>query len=131
MASDNPVKDVDKPSDEDSVRIHVITPEEEALYFAEAAKNQNLYDLARLMLLQGCRPEEILAMRPEDVDFERNVMRVNGKSRAGRRELEMTSESAAILLRRVEKVDKGLFPSPTETRTPYCETEQRPHPGVY
>jgi integrase len=109
-ATENPVKDVEKPSDEDSVRIHVITPEEEALYFAEAAKNQNLYDLGRLML-QGCRPEEILSMRPEDVDLERNVMRVSGKTRAGRRELEMTSETAAILGRRLEKADKWLFPS--------------------
>jgi integrase len=113
-AGENPVKDVDKPSDEDSVRIHVITPEEEALYFTEAGKNQNLYDLARLILLQGCRPEEILSMRPDDVDFERNVMRVSGKTRAGRRELdlEMTSESAAILRRRTENADKWLFPSP-------------------
>jgi integrase len=95
--------------------MHVVTPEEEALYFAEAAKNQNLYDLTRLMLLQGCRPEEILSMRPDDVDFERNVMRVSGKSRAGRRELEMTSEAAIILRRRVEKADKWLFPSPRKS----------------
>ena len=113
-ANANPVNDVDKPSDADSVRIHVVTPEEEALYFAEAARNQNLYDLARLMLLQGCRPDEILSMRPDDVEFERNVMRVSGKSRAGRRELEMTTETAVILRRRVEKANKWLFPSPTK-----------------
>jgi len=111
-ANDNPVKEVEKPSDEDAVRIHVVTPEEEDLYFAEAAKNQNLYDLARLILLQGCRPEEILAMQPEDVDFRHNVMRVSGKTRAGRRELEMTAETASILRRRVEQGDKWLFPSP-------------------
>jgi integrase len=111
-AAVNPVREVTKPSDADAIRIHILTPEEETVYFAEAARNRNLYDLARLMLLQGCRPEEILSMRPGDVDFDRNVMRVSGKSRAGRRELEMTSESAAILLPRVQRAGIWLFPSP-------------------
>jgi integrase len=111
-AAENPVREVTKPSDADAIRIHILTPEEESLYFAEAARNRNLYDLARLILLQGCRPEEILCMRPGDVDFDRNIMRVSSKSRAGRRELEMTSESAAILRARVQAADTWLFPSP-------------------
>jgi hypothetical protein len=70
FAAQNPIKEVTKPSDADAIRMHIIT-EEEALYFAEAARNQNLCDLARIMLLQGCRPEEVLCMRPDDVDFHR------------------------------------------------------------
>ena len=116
-APENPVREVSKPSDENAVRIHVVTSEEEGLYFEAASKSPNLYDLARLMLLQGCRPEEILAMRPSDVDLERNVMRVASKTPSGRRELEMTSEGAAILGRRLAKGGKWLFPSP---RKPGC-----------
>ena len=63
MSASNPVAEVNKPSDQHAVRIHVLSVEEEDLYFKEAARNANLYDLARLMLLQGCRPEEILAMQ--------------------------------------------------------------------
>lgn len=111
-AAENPVREVSKPSDVDAMRIHIVTPEEEGLYFAEAARNHNLYDLGRLILLQGCRPEEILCMRSSDVDFERNVMKVAGKTRAGRRELEMTSETAAIFRRRIQAAEKWLFPSP-------------------
>jgi integrase len=111
-AAENPIREISKPSDADAMRIHILTPEEEMLYFAEAARHRNLYDLARIMLLQGCRPEEVLCLRSGDVDFERNVMRVAGKTRAGRRELEMTSETAVLLRRRVEAGDKWLFPSP-------------------
>lgn len=48
-ARENPIINVKIPSDEDAVRIHVITSEEEREYFTRVAKNQNLYDLAMLM----------------------------------------------------------------------------------
>ena len=51
------------------------------------------------------------------MDLDRNVMRVAGKTSTGRRELEMTSESAVILRRRLQTAqdqgpDAGLFASP-------------------
>jgi len=36
----------------------VITEAEERLYFQHASRNQNLHDVARLMLLQGIAPKK-------------------------------------------------------------------------
>lgn len=56
---DNPIDRVEIPSDGDAVRIHVLTVEEERQYFLLAAKHLNLYDLGRLIINQGMRPEEV------------------------------------------------------------------------
>lgn len=96
----NPVDAVKLPSDADAVRIHVLTTEEERAYFARA--RGPLYDLGRLMLNQGCRPEELLALRKCDVDLERRELRiVAGKSLAARRTLDLTAESLSILAARL------------------------------
>src|SRR5258708_32078994 len=73
---DNPVRNVKIPSDRDAVRIHVVTAAEEKKYFAGAAKNRNLFDLGRLMLNQGMRPEEIVSLAKADIDLERNTLRI-------------------------------------------------------
>lgn len=112
LAQCNPVDQVTKPSDKDAVRIHVVTSDEEAAYFSEA--RGTLYDVARLMLLQGCRPEEILSLRPEHIDLQRETLLISGgKSRAARRELPLTSESVVLLQRRLERTRgaKWIFPS--------------------
>lgn len=101
-ARENPVRDVDIPSDADAVRMHVITPAEEKEYFARAAKNRNLWDLARLMRNQGMRPEEVVELMKVDVDLERGTLFVrSGKTPAARRTLDLTSESRSILARRI------------------------------
>jgi integrase len=111
-AEANPLDGIKKPSDKDAIRIHVLTPAEEKAYFDTAAKNENLYDLGRLMILQGCRPEEILALRQLDIDLERNRLQIRGgKTRAARRSLELTKESAAIFLRRRSNGSPWVFPS--------------------
>ncbi len=111
--TDNPVDKVSKPSDLDAVRIHVLTDEEEAAYFAAAWANKNLYDLARLMILQGCRPEELLALKQVDVDIAGKVIHIRGgKSRAAKRTLDLTGESIEILTRRLSTAGKWVFPSP-------------------
>jgi site-specific recombinase XerD len=71
---ENSIVNVKIPSDEDAVRIHVITPQEELEYFARVAKNQNLYDLAMLMRNQGMKPEEVTSLHKEDVDLERAAL---------------------------------------------------------
>jgi len=58
-ARENPVRGVEIPSDKDAVGIHVLTSGEEMLYFEDAKRFPALQDLGRLMLNQGCRPEEI------------------------------------------------------------------------
>jgi len=60
---ENPVRKVKIPSDAEAVRVHVVTPAEEAQYFRRAAKNSNLHDLARLILNQGMRPDEVACLR--------------------------------------------------------------------
>jgi integrase len=108
----NPVDQVSKPSDKDAVRIHIVTPEEEDRYFAFA--KGTLYDVARLILLQGPRPEEVLASRPENILENQELWRIpGGKSRAAKRDLPLTAEAFGILKARKTKHERTgwLFPS--------------------
>lgn len=112
-ARDNPVRNVTIPSDTDAVRIHVISDKEEKLYFQHAARNFNLNDLARLILNQGMRPEEVLSLPKSDVDFDRNQLHIReGKTRAARRTLDLATESRLILGRRMAGDSRWVFPSP-------------------
>jgi integrase len=117
-AQTNPVKQVTIPSDQDAIRIHVITPEEQAAYFERAitvkdrSGLRNLYDVATVMLNQGCRPEEVMASRKEYLNqSERSLFIAGGKTRAARRTLELTEDSFQILLARMQTPGPWLFPS--------------------
>jgi integrase len=102
----NVVRDVEIPSDAEAVRIHVVTPAEEMLYFAkcielsldrkfirkafigrggcevpahETTKSGDfmaLHDLGRLMIEHGCRPEEFLEMECAAVNLEAGTFRI-------------------------------------------------------
>jgi integrase len=112
-ARENPIRNVSIPSDEDANRIYVISLKEEKHYFNLAAKNQDLSDLGRLMLNQGMRPEEVLAMPRTDVDLAAGQLHISkGKTKAARRTLDLTRESRSILARRLQTDSKWLFPSP-------------------
>lgn len=117
-ARHNPVRQVDIPSDKDAVRMHVVTPAEEALYFAAAAKYPALHDLARLILLQGCRPDEVRRIQTQDVDLERGELRiVGGKTLAARRVLTLTAEAKSILGRRIAAArGPWVFPGKNDMR---------------
>jgi integrase len=111
-ALDNPVRSVEIPSDEDAVRMHVLTTIEEQQYFARAAKHRDLHDLGRLMLNQGPRPDEITSLAKADVDLEHRRMHIRrGKSRAARRKLDLTAESCRILGERMAGKSPWIFPS--------------------
>jgi integrase len=124
----NPVDRVKIPSDADAVRIHVLTPAEEMLYFgtckkiavdlrAEAVRAKggavwakqraaqafdNLHDIGRLMLLQGPRPSEVMSSRAEHVDVARAEWLIaDGKSKAARRVLDLTPESRGVMEQRL------------------------------
>jgi integrase len=123
----NPVERVEIPSDREAVRINVLTHEQEKAYFAEcetfriekaAAKRtreargaQDLADLHRLMLLQGCRPEELRALEQVDVDLEHGKFSVALKTPAGARTLKMREESRLIFARRLQTPGRWVFPS--------------------
>jgi integrase len=109
---ENPVRNVGIPSDADAVRIHVLTPAEEKFYFASAAGHRDLYDLARLILNQGPRPEEVTSQPKCDVDLDRGLFHIRkAKTAAGRRTLNLTTESRLILARRMAGPSAWLFPS--------------------
>ena len=111
-ARENPIGNVEIPSDEDAVRMHVLTTSEEQRYFARAAKHRDLHDLGRLMLNQGPRPDEVTSLAKADVDLERRRMFIRrGKSRAARRKLDLTAESCRILAERMAGASQWIFPS--------------------
>jgi integrase len=93
--------------------MHVLTPQEEKQYFGLASKHRDLYDLGRLMLNQGLRPEEALALRKLDVNLDRGQLQIrSGKSAAARRTLDLTPESGEILARRTAGESSWIFPAP-------------------
>ena len=109
---ENPMKLVKIPSDADAVRIHVISPKEEKKYFRWAVRYPDLHDVGRLMLNQGMRPEEVVALRKDDVDLFRGQLHVRkGKTKSARRTLDLISESHKILAHRILKAGEWLFPS--------------------
>lgn len=112
---------VERPSNEDAVRIHVLSYEEEQAYFSAATvkpnRYQNVSDLGKLILLQGPRPEEVLSAKVAAFSERNEELRIEGgKSRAARRTLYLQGESVEILARRKRTSEKinspWLFPNP-------------------
>jgi len=125
----NPIERITVPSDADAQRMHVLTAAEELTYFdgclrlrdtrlaqivnavnptvrwayeRSARAFQDLHDVARLMLLQGARPSEVMQATGDSVDSERGTWNIpKSKSNAGRRLLKLTGEAQSILARRV------------------------------
>jgi integrase len=123
-AKSNPVREVSIPSDRDAIAEHVVSSEEEEKYFGAGVKLHekhivshpgalpNMLDLARLMLDQGARPEELLSARKDSLDLEARTLQIlGGKTRAARRSLYLTGASVDILERRLKTPGPWLFPS--------------------
>lgn len=111
--SDSPVSKVRKPPAKTSRPFHVLTAGEEAAYFAAAASNPNLFDVARLMLLAGARSGELLNLRARDFDAGRGTVAIReGKTPSARRTLLLVPEARLILSRRADGLhaDSFLFP---------------------
>lgn len=113
----NPVREVKMPSDANAVRIHPLSRNEEERYFNAAfnvvdrAGRRNLYDIGRIMINQGCRPEDAMSSRKADLNIEAGTLRVQSKSQAGNRNLFLTPESLEILSVRLASEGPWLFPS--------------------
>lgn len=133
----NPVREVSIPSDKDATREHVLAPEEEKAYFDRARDvkdrqgRRNLYDLGRMMLQQGCRPEELMVLKKQHVNIGKHQMLiVAGKTKAARRTLNLTDESVAILRPRLDSGDTDwVFPSDRKPGRPISKL-QAPHDRV-
>jgi integrase len=122
------VRKVEVPSDADAVRMNILSVADEKRYFETCLRMdktarliaspdqrayRDLHDFGRLMIQQGCRPEEYLELRKEHVDLmNRWVYVVKGKTKAARRRLKLTTESAEILARRNSEPGPFVFPSP-------------------
>jgi len=103
------------PGDNDAVRFHRITEAEEQLYFNTALELEllDVHDIAKIMLLQGPRPSEVMSIHINDVDPRaNNFLIAKGKSRTSIRRLRMTPETKAILEVRAASagVSGWLFP---------------------
>ena len=106
----NPVKNVKLPSIAHAGRFHRITEAEERLYFSRAGGA--LRDVTKLMLLQGCRPEELTLLKNADVDLEKRVMFIRGgKTPNAKRAIDLKLESLHILAARVQGDSEWVFPS--------------------
>lgn len=69
---------------------------------------RDLFDICRLMVLQGPRPAEVMQARAEHVDLERGTWQIpRSKSKAGERTLHLTAEARSILGRRVAAARQG------------------------
>ena len=110
---ENPLRNVEIPSDKEAVRMHILTAAEEKLYFERAAAaDLDLHDLGRLMLLQGLRPEEVTSLAKRNVDLDLGQLQiVQGKTPAARRTLTLTTESRRILAARMEGDSSWVFPA--------------------
>lgn len=123
----NPVRDVTIPSDAEAVRMHVLTRAEEMSYFQAARRYPNLYDLGRIMIRQGMRPDEVMGLEQANIDLEKGALFIpRGKSRAARRTLDLApnGEIAAILRHRLNG-ERWVF-SGKKIGHAYYETEQQP-----
>lgn len=109
---ENPIRNIEIPSDRDAIRMHILTAPEEKQYFSRAAKCPDLYDLGRLILNQGMRPEEVTSLPKSDIEIDRGQLKIaRGKSAAARRTLYLTTESRQIIARRLKGDSPWLFPS--------------------
>jgi len=113
-ASRNPVSGFKIPSGSDAAPRRALTADEERRYFEECRELGyfDLFDVGRLVLLQGARSEEVLRLEQADIDLGRMVAIIRGDSGRPARELRLTPEALAILARRLRTPGRWVFPNP-------------------
>ncbi len=125
---DNPVQEVEIPSDAEAVRIHVLTEAEEMVYFEAAKRYPNLHDLGRVMIRQGCRPQEVMSLAQDAIDVANRKLAIRkGKTRAARRTLEMVPEVTEILGKRL---DGGQWAFPGKKKATHASKLNNSHSRV-
>lgn len=115
--SRDPLADVKIPAEQGSDAMHVLSPAEEREYFKAASElSPDLYDVGRIMLEQGCRPDEVMSLEQVNIDLTERRFKVwnsttEGKSENAHRALLMTQGTHNILTRRLCLPGKWVFPS--------------------
>jgi integrase len=106
LVSRNPVKGV-KFLPEGPGAMRAISHDEERRYMAAA--NPLLRDVATLIVETGMRPQEVFAIRPENVHLTKRYLFVpSGKTRFARRNIPLTESAIKVLKRRLRKA-RGAF----------------------
>ena len=117
----NLLERIKKPSVDESERMYILNVHEERRYFEflrthGISENGNLHDVGRLMINQGFRPDEAMALEKAAVDLDKRLVRVTkSKTKKGLRWLKLRTESWQILGRRMGGDSRWIFPS---TRRP-------------
>jgi integrase len=117
----NLVENIKKPPEDDIERMYILSVEEERRYLEflrahSVSENGNLHDVDRLMINQGFRPDEAMALEKAAVDLDNKLVRVTkSKTKKGLRSLKLRTESWQILARRMGSDSRWIFPS---TRRP-------------
>jgi integrase len=106
--------EVKVPAERESTAMYVLSLDDERAYLAAAAKiNQDLADVATIMLEQGARPDELLSVRQADVNlFARRFVIQAGKTENAHRTLLMTDTTFRVFSRRLARPGLWVFPSP-------------------
>lgn len=112
----NPVSRV-KLLKEDGGHLRVVSYEEERQYLAEAS--QPLIDFASVMIDTGMRPAEVAAIQKKDLFFDQGYLYIpEGKTKAAKRRIPLTSRVTEILTRRAQTSQNGYLFATEETNAP-------------
>ncbi len=104
-------------SREELYRLHAVLDRREQSLETRASHLRQI-DIIRLLLLTGCRKNEIICLRRDEVIG--NQLRL-GDSKTGPRTVFLSSEARSILERRLDGNRKFLFPSPKDGSKPICD----------
>jgi integrase len=144
MANDpfelSPEDRVEIPAEEESDQIYVLSPDDEAAYLKAALEcSVDLNDLAKIMLYQGPRPGEVMALAKANVDLAAKrftiwFSRKKGKTKNAHRTLAITEQTMPIFEKRMQGSSQWLFPSQRQLQRKKTDehivTLQKPHEAV-
>jgi len=111
----NPASNFTKPKRVEKSKKKALTQEQENTLIAECLKDLDKYEPLLICLWQGLRKGEMLALRPNDFDFDKNTLRVDEsydeqfpddletKNKESNRTMPMFSKTREILLRHKSK----------------------------
>lgn len=123
----NPVTRV-KLLKEENGSLRVVSPYEERLYLSEAS--QPLLDFASVMIDTGMRPGEIAAIHRTNLFLEQGYIYIpEGKTKAAKRRIPLTTRVREILERRAESAETGFLFVTEETEAPIT-TLKTAHAGA-
>lgn len=132
----NPVAFVKTPRSEKQKKIHAATPEQEQTVKQSLSAPFGLF--AFFLLYTGCRSQEALAVRWQDIDFEKNIIHINKavtfphnkavikatKTESGTRDIPLLDPLKAALEKNVSGADTFVFSS-GNGKSPLSQEEYR------